>query len=392
MRLSQPMTSTEDRACRPIIPIPAATPHPGGRYPLARLAAVPDPRDQRGRRHTLVGMLAVAAAAVLAGARSVTAIAEWAADAPPHVLAALGARGDPLSGTWQAPSAATIRRVLARIDADLLDHTLGAWLAGRLRPPGRHRRRAIAVDGKTLRGSADHDGNAVKLLAAMDHTDGAVVAQRKVDTHTNEITLFQPLGDRLDLTDVVVTADALHAQRAHAEYLAGRPPSRPGGAGGRRCRARRWRPPAGDRAGPGRAPPARRNRPPFAGGQGRCAAWTRPHRHRPGPGDSAAGAGGGPVCSVRCPLAPPTDLNGAAAAREAGAAGRGRHVRGRVTHRPGTRGRRLGGGGLTAKAIGQRLHIGERTVETHLAHAYAKLGVRSRWELARLPPATLKPP
>jgi DNA-binding NarL/FixJ family response regulator len=44
--------------------------------------------------------------------------------------------------------------------------------------------------------------------------------------------------------------------------------------------------------------------------------------------------------------------------------------------------------GLTAKAIGERLHIGERTVETHLAHAYAKLGVRSRWELARsLPPS-----
>jgi ATP/maltotriose-dependent transcriptional regulator MalT len=43
--------------------------------------------------------------------------------------------------------------------------------------------------------------------------------------------------------------------------------------------------------------------------------------------------------------------------------------------------------GLTARAIGQRLHIGERTVETHLAHVYAKLGVRSRWELARsLPP------
>jgi len=42
--------------------------------------------------------------------------------------------------------------------------------------------------------------------------------------------------------------------------------------------------------------------------------------------------------------------------------------------------------GLTAKAIGERLHIGERTVETHLAHAYAKLGVRSRWELARSPP------
>ncbi len=100
----------------------------------------------------MAGVLAVAAAAVLAGHRSVAAIAAWAADAPPRVLAALGARGDPLSRAWQAPSAATIRRVLARIDAELLDHTLGAWLvstptvdrylAGRVRPgPGSRRGR-----------------------------------------------------------------------------------------------------------------------------------------------------------------------------------------------------------------------------------------------------------
>jgi DDE_Tnp_1-associated len=45
---------------------------------LTYLAAVPDPRGTRGRRHPLVAILGLAAAAVLAGARSLTAIAEWA--------------------------------------------------------------------------------------------------------------------------------------------------------------------------------------------------------------------------------------------------------------------------------------------------------------------------
>ena len=47
---------------------------------LAYLATVHDPRRASGRRHPLVAILAMAAAAVLTGARSMTAIAEWAAD------------------------------------------------------------------------------------------------------------------------------------------------------------------------------------------------------------------------------------------------------------------------------------------------------------------------
>ena len=54
---------------------------------LECLERVPDPRDPRGVRHTLTSLLL---AAVLAGARSFTAVGEWVADAPPQVLASLG--------------------------------------------------------------------------------------------------------------------------------------------------------------------------------------------------------------------------------------------------------------------------------------------------------------
>ena len=187
---------------------------------LERLAMIPDPRDRRGRRHTLASVLAVSAAAVVAGARSVTAIAEWATDAPWPILAALGVRGDPLTRRCQVPGEATIRRVLARVDGDAVDATIGAWLADRLRPPPRPRR-VLAVDGKTLRGSA-RSGRQVHLLAALDHHDGAVLAQRQVDGAPAEVPAFQPLLTGLDLAGVVVTADALHTQRDHAAFLVDR--------------------------------------------------------------------------------------------------------------------------------------------------------------------------
>ena len=187
---------------------------------LDTLAQNTDPRQRRGRRHPLGVVLAVAVAAVLAGARSLAAIGEWAADAPPPVLAALGVRRDPLRRIWRPPGEATARRVLARVDPDTLDLVIGRWLADQQRPPPRPAwRRAVAVDGKTLCGSGHHPRLPVHLLAAMDHTSRAVLAQTEVDGKTNEITRFRPLLDRLDLADTVVTADALHTQREHAEWL-----------------------------------------------------------------------------------------------------------------------------------------------------------------------------
>ncbi|WP_220448432.1 ISAs1 family transposase [Nonomuraea diastatica] len=185
---------------------------------------LPDPRDPRGVRHALASLLAGAAAAVLAGARSFTAIGERIADAPAQVMAVLGVRRDPLSRAWQPPDESTVRRLFEQIDTDALDEAVCSWLAGRAATTsastdGRARRRAVAVDGKALRGAHHRGGEPLHLLAAFDHGSGLVLAQTDVDGKTNEITRFQPLLKRLDLDDRVVTADALHTRREHATFL-----------------------------------------------------------------------------------------------------------------------------------------------------------------------------
>lgn len=187
------------------------------------LAVVTDPRRKHGRRHTLVAIVGIAVAAVLAGARGFTAIGQWARGAPQPVLAALGVRPRGRSGVLAAPSETAIRRLLSRLDAAEVTQVLGAWLVERIDITTLEELVGLAVDGKSVRGAVDGDtGRCVHLLSAMLHEARITLAQRDVDQKTNEITQVQPLLDDISLdTDaqVVFTADALHTQRAHATYL-----------------------------------------------------------------------------------------------------------------------------------------------------------------------------
>ncbi|WP_308380131.1 ISAs1 family transposase [Streptomyces sp. ISL-43] len=172
-------------------------------------------------RHRLAVVLALTACAVLAGATSLLAVGEWIADAPGDVLEQLGARPDPLLPRRVLPAETTVRRLLARLDGDALDRAVGSWLADR-RPKATDDAglRGLAVDGKSLRGAARAKGRKIHLLAALEHTTCLVLAQLDVGEKTNEITCFQPLLDTVaELAGVVVTSDAMHTQREHADYL-----------------------------------------------------------------------------------------------------------------------------------------------------------------------------
>ena len=177
---------------------------------LAALQQVPDPRKPRGLRHGLPVILSIAVCAVIAGARSFVAIAEWAAQASPAAVAKLGVTGE-------VPSESTIRRTINKIDANGLDVVVGAWAA--FRATTSEKFRVIAVDGKSLRGSATAGGRCRHLLSALTHTGGMVLGQLDVALKTNEIPMFSTLLDNIELLGALVTADAMHCQKDHAKYL-----------------------------------------------------------------------------------------------------------------------------------------------------------------------------
>lgn len=140
---------------------------------LARLASLPDPRKPRGVRHRVAQILAVGVIAVLCGARSFTAIGECAAELS-QALARLGARRSPRTGKLVAPSEATIRRTVKRIDAAALDAVVGEWLLAQVRAGHLEDSvLALAVDGKAVRGAVGADGRAIQLFAAMTHAEGS---------------------------------------------------------------------------------------------------------------------------------------------------------------------------------------------------------------------------
>jgi hypothetical protein len=176
---------------------------------LDLLKTLVDPRKPRGIRHPVVTVVALAVCAALSGARSFCAIAEWAQGLSPDALRQLGSK------RRTPPSEPTIRRILQHLDADRLDVQIGQWLVRHYPLAGR----AVAVDGKTLRGGHDSGQTPPHLLSAILHQEAVVIGQIAVEEKTNEIPKLPQLLDPLPLAGAVVTADALHTQQETARYL-----------------------------------------------------------------------------------------------------------------------------------------------------------------------------
>lgn len=140
---------------------------------LATFATVPDPRSRYGRRHPLPAILALATAAMLSGARSLYAIAQWGRLQSPEVVAALGFT------RTKTPTVSTLHLVFRDLDARAFEAALSQWARANLGDD----EEAIAIDGKGLRGIHGVELPGVRLVAAYSDGAGLVLAQAGGQPH-----------------------------------------------------------------------------------------------------------------------------------------------------------------------------------------------------------------
>lgn len=174
------------------------------------LAAVPDPRDPRGKRHPLAAILGLTVVAILSGMKSLEAIAQFGRDHGPALAFALGFR------RAKTPVKSRLSTLLRRIDVAALEAALSRWLADRHAAGWE----VVTLDGKTLKGSADGDVPGTHLLAAYVPQAAAVLGQIRVDAKTNEHkAALRLLGILPPLKGAVVTADAMFTHRDVCEAV-----------------------------------------------------------------------------------------------------------------------------------------------------------------------------
>jgi predicted transposase YbfD/YdcC len=178
-------------------------------------AALPDPRQARGKRHAWGLILTLIGAALVSGERGMRAIGQWVAERREDLCQQL------CPPRRRLPSDSTLRRALRVLDVDDLEARAAELI--RALPSAPHPAApagpvGLALDGKKVNGANAH-GAQVHLLSLARHDDARVVRQRAVAVKSNEIPAALPLLAGLDLTNTVVTMDALLTQQAIARQI-----------------------------------------------------------------------------------------------------------------------------------------------------------------------------
>jgi predicted transposase YbfD/YdcC len=160
-------------------------------------------------------MLGLACCAMLCGYRSYSAIAEWGRNYGTDIARALGF-------THNTPCASTLHTILRCIDREAFEAKVGAWaesVVATAPAAPEAPEIAMAVDGKTLRGSKKQGAPETHLVSVWAHHAGLTLTQQAVAAKTNEIKEVETVFGQVGLTGRIVTMDALLTQRQVAQTI-----------------------------------------------------------------------------------------------------------------------------------------------------------------------------
>jgi predicted transposase YbfD/YdcC len=175
--------------------------------PLKYFAELRDPRVERTREHLLEEILLMAIAAVLSGAESWNEIEDYGKAKRPWFKGFLQLPGG-------IPSHDTFNRVISALDPAEMEKGFADWVVSIAKLTAGE---VVAIDGKALCGTREAGKKTlVHMVSAWASANNLVLAQRKVDDKSNEITAIPKLLDALELSGTVITIDAMGCQRAIA--------------------------------------------------------------------------------------------------------------------------------------------------------------------------------
>jgi len=178
--------------------------------PLKYFAELRDPRVERTREHLLEEILLMTIAAVLSGAGSWNEIEGYGKAKRLWFKGFLELPGG-------IPSHGTFNRVISGLDPAKLEKGFAAWVSSIAKLTAGE---VVAIDGKALcRTREAGKATLVRMVSAWASANNLVLAQRKVDDKSNEITAIPKLLAALELSGTVVTVDAMGCQRSIAEKI-----------------------------------------------------------------------------------------------------------------------------------------------------------------------------
>jgi predicted transposase YbfD/YdcC len=178
--------------------------------PLKYFAELSDPRVERTREHLLEEILLMAIAAVLSGAGSWNEIEDYGKAKRAWFKGFLKLPGG-------IPSHDTFNRVISGLDPAEMERSFSDWVVSIAKLTAGE---VVAIDGKALCGTREAGKKTlVHMVSAWASANNLVLAQRKVDDKSNEITAIPRLLDALELSGTVVTIDAMGCQRSIAANI-----------------------------------------------------------------------------------------------------------------------------------------------------------------------------